>query len=100
MDAYLKPVLHLDLSNISTPRGTTVMRLVVCDDVQADLEAVVALLDEYYRGNADIATYTSPEETLSRFQNGEEADIAILDILMPGLSGDRPVAAATGAAVR
>lgn len=89
MDEYLKPVLHLDLSNISTPRGNTVMRLVVCDDVQADLEAVVALLDEYYRRNADIATYTSPEETLFRFQNGEEADIAILDILMPGLSGDR-----------
>ena len=64
------------------------MRIVMCDDDTAILEKLAEYLYQFFSENGltqpEYAAYTSGDELLEREKN---ADIAFLDVEMPGLSG-------------
>lgn len=67
------------------------IRVAICDDLPAELESVSQFLLEYARLHPeyDITTfpYNSPHHLLSALDRGQQHEIYILDIIMPGMSG-------------
>lgn len=67
------------------------MRVVICDDIQKDIETIRTALDiyaaahpEYY---VEIDEYNAAADILHRIEQGEAYDIALMDICMPGVPG-------------
>lgn len=67
------------------------MRVVICDDIQKDIETIRTALDiyaaahpEYY---VEIDEYNAAADILHRMEQGEAYDIALMDICMPGVPG-------------
>ena len=67
------------------------LRIALCDDEKVELEKTEALLNEYEYENPEqefsISLFTSPMELIERIDGDYDADIYILDILMPGMTG-------------
>lgn len=68
------------------------VRLVLCDDNNADLSALRKSADEYIkqRGfDGETVCFSDPEEVLRYSENGGESVAAVymLDVIMPGLDG-------------
>ena len=67
------------------------MRLVICDDIQKDMETIRTALDAYSTAHPEyyieIDEYNTAIDVLHRVEKGEAYDIALMDICMPGVSG-------------
>lgn len=65
------------------------LQIVLCDNDKAELEALVPMLQTYAaQGRAIVwRTFTDPAELLENLRQGARYDAALLDILMPGVSG-------------
>lgn len=67
------------------------MRVVICDDIQKDMETIRTALDIYAAAHPEyyIETdeYNVAEDILHRMEKGEAYDIALMDICMPGVPG-------------
>lgn len=67
------------------------MQIAVCDDVQRDMDKILAALDSYAKSHPqlrfDLDEYPAAIELLSEVEKGKIYDIAILDICMPGILG-------------
>lgn len=61
--------------------------LLLCDDDAADLARVEAMVREYYGEAVTMHAYASPEEAMRYVEAGGSADIALLDIIMPEMTG-------------
>jgi len=70
-------------------------RVLICDDDREDLGAVSKIIDDFYSGISDKATarfyslskFSDPTAALSYIEDGNTVDVAILDIMMPEMSG-------------
>ncbi|MDR0502457.1 MAG: LytTR family DNA-binding domain-containing protein [Treponema sp.] len=79
-------------------------QILICDDHFADLQSLASIIDDYYKGsypsdlNDDrehansvcafsLTKFTDPKEVLAYIEDGNKADIAILDIMMPQMNG-------------
>lgn len=67
------------------------MRVVICDDIQRDMETIRTALDTYAAAHPEyyIETdeYSAAADVLHRMEKGETYDIALMDICMPGVPG-------------
>lgn len=63
------------------------LRVLLCDDDVGDLERVEAMTRDYYGGAAEVLAFASAARALQYIENGGSTDIALLDILMPGMKG-------------
>ena len=67
------------------------MRVVICDDIQRDVETIRTALDTYAAAHSEyyIETdeYNAAADVLHRMEKGETYDIALMDICMPGIPG-------------
>ncbi len=67
------------------------MRIVICDDIQKDIETIRTALDTYSKTHpeyyVEIDEYNAAIDVLHRMEKGETYDIALMDICMPGVSG-------------
>lgn len=64
------------------------MRIAICDDFLADVEIVKSIFKNHpLAKDCEITSYTQSEEMLSAVENGEQFDIAFLDIDMPKING-------------
>ncbi|WMJ23001.1 LytTR family DNA-binding domain-containing protein [Paludicola sp. MB14-C6] len=65
------------------------MRIAICDDMPDQLEKIYELVSEYVQANhinADIKTFSHPDNLL-RYCESENAQLYVLDIVMPMMSG-------------
>lgn len=62
------------------------IRFLVCDDNLEELAEIEQLLKEQFH-NCTIASFSTSNEALLWFHKRQNIDIAILDIMMPSLSG-------------
>lgn len=66
------------------------MRVVICDDIQKDMETIRTALDTYAMAHpeyhVEIDEYNAAADVLHRMEE-EAYDIALMDICMPGVSG-------------
>ena len=62
------------------------MKISICDDLKNELDKLENLCFEYDR-NAIISKYSNGQELCSELNDGNKADIIILDIDMPGDDG-------------
>lgn len=66
------------------------MRIVICDDIQKDMETIRAALDTYAAAHpeyhVEIDEYSAAADVLHRMEE-ETYDIALMDICMPGVPG-------------
>ena len=64
------------------------MRILFCDDNPAILDTLQSYVMEYFKGNRGYEiTYAAYESGEQLLQNEKKADIAFLDVEMPGISG-------------
>lgn len=67
------------------------MRVVICDDIQKDMETIRTALDTYAAAHPEyhfeIDEYNAAADVLHRMEKGEAYDIALMDICMPGVPG-------------
>lgn len=67
------------------------MRVVICDDIQKDMETIRAALNTYAAAHpeyhVEIEEYNAAADVLHRMEKGEAYDIALMDICMPGVPG-------------
>ncbi len=67
------------------------MRLAICDDDLKDLTVLEGMLQKYNARNSDIRleieTFSEATKLLCKLQQGEQADLYILDILMSNMTG-------------
>ena len=67
------------------------IKTVVCDDIQKELEKIRTALDIYAKAHPelqfDIDEYSSAVDILQTVENGKTYDIALLDICMPEILG-------------
>lgn len=67
------------------------LSIVVCDDTLQHLTAVCEAAESYFSARSDlkheILRYSSPDVLIQDLENGGRCDIAILDIIMPGMIG-------------
>lgn len=63
------------------------MTLLLCDDNAGDLAGLKAMVREYYGGDVAVHAFATAEEALAHTRAGGGADIALLDIIMPGMTG-------------
>ena len=67
------------------------MRVVICDDIQKDIETIRTALDTYSKAHpeyyVEVDEYNAAIDVLNRMEKGETYDIALMDICMPGVSG-------------
>ena len=67
------------------------MRVVICDDIQKDMETIRTSLDTYAavhpEYHIEIDEYNAAADILHRMEKGEAYDIALMDICMPGVPG-------------
>lgn len=61
--------------------------IVIVDDDRADLDALHDALAARYGAGAAVHAFASAREALGRFEDGLWADAALLDILMPDMTG-------------
>ena len=61
-------------------------KLLVVDDDAPTVDYIHALLTEM---GYEVVAMTSPKAAVGRAENGERFDLAVLDVVMPELSGDR-----------
>jgi DNA-binding LytR/AlgR family response regulator len=70
-------------------------KILICDDNSADLDELYKITEDFYNGsdkNAPVASYsvlkfTDPRRALEYIEDGNKIDIAILDVIMPGMNG-------------
>jgi DNA-binding LytR/AlgR family response regulator len=70
-------------------------RILICDDNSDDLEELYKISKDFYNGsdkNAPVASYSilkfmDPRKALEYIEDGNKIDIAILDVIMPGMNG-------------
>lgn len=66
------------------------MRVVICDDIQKDMETIRTALDTYASAHpeyhVEIDEYNAAADVLRRMEK-EAYDIALMDICMPGVPG-------------
>ena len=66
------------------------MRVVICDDIQKDMETIRTALDTYAAAHpeyhVEIDEYNAAADVLRRMEK-EAYDIALMDICMPGVPG-------------
>jgi DNA-binding LytR/AlgR family response regulator len=66
-------------------------RILVCDDDAGDLATISTIIDNFYSRSAhapySIAKFSHPWDALSYIESNNAVDIAVLDILMPTMSG-------------
>jgi len=70
-------------------------RILICDDSFEDSQSLSAIIDSFYNGGANggkttaysLAKFYDPREAAAFFEDGNKADIAILDIMMPQMNG-------------
>lgn len=66
------------------------VRFLLCDDDEAQAKQLERmLLARYGHDKVDISVFTGPTDALEYIENGGRCDAAILDIIMPGLSGTK-----------
>lgn len=67
------------------------IKIVICDDDNFDIEATKNLLTKYVQNKKDndfcIKCYNSPFDLMSSIKEGEVNDIYLLDIIMTGIDG-------------
>ncbi len=64
------------------------IRILICDDVQGEMDELKLLIGDYYSSNdVTIACYPSGRSALQAFTKGPAPDIMFLDILMPYMKG-------------
>ena len=67
------------------------LRIAICDDEKAELEKTSSMLSDYSNVNTDhqfaITYFESGVDLIDEIDRGYDADIYILDILMPDMSG-------------
>lgn len=67
------------------------MRVVICDDIQRDMETIRTALDTYAAAHPEYYIeadeYNAAADVLHRMEKGETYDIALMDICMPGVPG-------------
>jgi len=67
-----------------------VLRIAVCDNEEQELNRLEAQIEDYAQQSDENIKWTGfkdSKELLESLQRGEAYDVALLDILMPGLSG-------------
>lgn len=66
-------------------------RILLCDDDRGDLSAIAGMVEAYYDGVAAascvVTCFHDPIAALGYVEDGNAVDIAILDIIMPEMSG-------------
>lgn len=64
------------------------MKIIVCDDNPSELNEIVSVLKKCnYSESFSLHCFDEPWETMNFFDDGINADILFLDIIMPKLSG-------------
>ena len=67
------------------------MRVVICDDIQKDMETIRTAMDAYSKAHpechVEIDEYSAATDVLYRMEKGEAYDIALMDICMPRVPG-------------
>lgn len=67
------------------------MRIVICDDIQKDMETIRTALDTYSKAHpkyhVEIDEYNAAIDVLHKMEKGETYDVALLYICMPGILG-------------
>ena len=67
------------------------MRIVICDDIQKDMETIRTALNTYSSAHpeyhVEIDEYNAAADVLHRMEKGKIYDIALMDICMPGVPG-------------
>ena len=87
VDYVEKPVLMKDLVSridkiIKIPFRRK--RMVIIEDAPTVLETVEAIFSKF---DYQVEAFYEAEKAINYFRNGEEADIIILDLMMPGMNG-------------
>jgi DNA-binding LytR/AlgR family response regulator len=70
-------------------------RILICDDNSDDLEEIYKITEDFYSGsdnNAPVTSYSvlkfqDPFKALEYIEDGNQIDIAVLDVIMPGMNG-------------
>jgi DNA-binding LytR/AlgR family response regulator len=69
-------------------------RILICDDNRDDLKTLSSIIDNFYTGSAEnnsipysLSQFCDPRDVLAGLEDGDKVDIAILDIIMPGMNG-------------
>src|SRR5262245_34012812 len=65
-------------------------KVLVVDDEETVVALIVRLLQ---KASYEVIGETSPQRALARAESGERFDLAVLDVVMPDLSGDALAAA-------
>ena len=77
-------------NHLKKPRKVIpVLRIAVCDDMQGELQSLVALTNQYLSANslvAEVKQFSHPDELLTTIE-AESFHLYILDIVMPMVSG-------------
>ena len=67
------------------------MRVVICDDIQKDMETIRTALNIYAAAHpeydVEIEEYNAAADVLHRMEKGETYNIALMDICMPDVPG-------------
>ena len=65
------------------------MRIAICDDIPDQLETIFKMVNEYIKANninAETRTFLHPD-TLLEYCKTENAQLYLLDVVMPMMSG-------------
>jgi DNA-binding LytR/AlgR family response regulator len=66
-------------------------RILICDDNSEDLSEVYKITEDFYKNTAaasySILKFDNPEKALEYIEDGNQVDIAVLDVLMPKMNG-------------
>lgn len=64
------------------------MKILICDDDQDELNAISSILmDCKHKNGCSLRGFGKPQAVLDYLEDGNEAELIFLDILMPGMSG-------------
>ena len=77
-------------TNVFTKEGATMLKIAVCDDEQLYLDKTRTMLEQYAAVHDRSITaeyFVNPSDLIDKLESGEEYDIYLLDIYMPGVTG-------------